>query len=76
MEISMTSNVQPNTTVPHSSTPGMRGEIQAKWDKLNATEIAALKSKDDLVALVQSKYSLEKAQAQRDVADFAKGRQL
>ena len=42
----------------------------------SATEIAALKTKDDLVTLVQSKYSLEKSQAQRDADAFARGRQL
>jgi hypothetical protein len=56
--------------------PGMRGEIQRKWGKFSAQEIAALKDKDDLVAQVQAKYSLDKTQAQRDVDAFAKGRQL
>lgn len=55
---------------------GMRGEIQQKWGKFSVQEIAALKDKDDLVAQVQTKYSLDKAQAQRDVDGFAKGRQL
>jgi hypothetical protein len=54
----------------------MRGEIQQKWGKFNAQEIAALKDKDDLVAQVQTKYQLEKAAAQTDVDAFAKGRQL
>ena len=68
----MTSN-QPNST---GSTTGMRSEIQGKWGKFNAQEITALKTKDDLVAQVQTKYALDKAQAQRDVDAFAKGRQL
>jgi uncharacterized protein YjbJ (UPF0337 family) len=55
---------------------GMRGEIQQKWGKFSSQEIAALKDKDDLVAQVQAKYSLDKTQAQRDVDAFAKGRQL
>ena len=55
---------------------GMRGEIQQKWGKFSAQEISALKDKDDLVAQVQTKYALDKAQAQRDVDAFAKGRQL
>ena len=59
-----------------ASKGGMRGEIQRKWGKFSAQEIAALKSKDDLVAQVQTKYALDKAQAQRDVDAFAKGRQL
>ncbi|CAN1721918.1 General stress protein CsbD [Hyphomicrobium sp. 1Nfss2.1] len=56
--------------------PGMRGEIAAKWGKFSSAEIAALKNKDDLVAQVQTKYQLEKAQAEKDVDAFAKGRQL
>jgi hypothetical protein len=66
----MSDNTKPATE------SGMRGEIQQKWGKLSAQEIAALKSKDDLVAQVQAKYLLDKAQAQRDVDAFAKGRQL
>lgn len=65
-----------NSTNAAGSTTGMRSEIQAKWGKFSAQEIAALKSKDDLVAQVQAKYSLDKPQAQRDVDAFAHGRQL
>ena len=55
---------------------GMRDEIQQKWGKFTAQEIAELKDRDDLVAQVQAKYSIDKIQAQRDVDAFAKGRQL
>jgi len=72
----MTSNTQPAGQSPPTNIAGMRGEIQQKWGKFNAEEVAALKDKDDLVARVQSKYQLEKSQAQRDVDAFAKGRQL
>ena len=63
-------------TQSNAARTGMRGEIQQKWGKFNAQEISALKDKDDLVAQVQTKYALDKAQAQRDVDAFAKGRQL
>jgi hypothetical protein len=59
-----------------ASEGGMRGEIEQKWGKFSAEEIAALKNRDDLVAQVQTKYSLDKTQAQREVDAFAKGRQL
>ncbi len=72
----MTINAQANTAAPTNTALGMRHEIEAKWGKFSAKEIAALKTKEDLVAQVQSKYSLDKAQAQRDVDTFAKGRQL
>jgi hypothetical protein len=61
---------------PGTSNTGMRSEIQAKWGKFSAQEITALKTKDDLVTQVQTKYALDRAQAQRDVDAFAKGRQL
>ena len=76
----MTSNVQPTASTPSSNASagavGMRSEIEAKWGKFSATEVADLKDKDDLVAKVQTKYSLDKVQAQKDVDTFAKGRQL
>ena len=58
------------------SNTGMRGEIQKQWSKFTYAEVSALKSKDELVAQVQSKYALDKAQAQKDVDAFARGRQL
>jgi hypothetical protein len=69
----MTSN-QPASTA--GANTGMRSEIQVKWSKFNSQEIAALKNKDDLVAQIQTKYQLDRTQAQRDVDAFAKGRQL
>jgi len=54
----------------------MRRDIEQKWGKFTSREIAALKDNDDLVMQLQTKYQLDKAQAQRDVAEFAQGRQL
>ena len=51
-------------------------DIGAKWSKFSATELGALKNKDDLVTQVVAKYSLDKAQAQRDVDAVMKGRQI
>jgi hypothetical protein len=72
----MSNNQQ--TTSGNTQTPatGMRSEIQQKWGKFSAQEITALKDKDELVAQLQAKYSLDKTQAQRDVDAFARGRQL
>jgi hypothetical protein len=61
---------------PSGATTGMRGEIQKQWSKFTYQEVSALKSKDELVTQVQTKYALDKAQAQKDVDAFAKGRQL
>ena len=49
-------------------------EIHVKWDKFSEQELTALRSKDDLVTQVVAKYSLDKAQAQRDVDALMKGR--
>ncbi|AGK59910.1 hypothetical protein HYPDE_41208 [Hyphomicrobium denitrificans 1NES1] len=59
-----------------NKTSGMRSEIANKWSKISAQEVSALKTTDDLVSQVQSKYQLDKAQAQKDVDAFANGRQL
>jgi hypothetical protein len=71
----MSANAHP-TPPSHANSSGMRGEIATKWGKFNASEISALKTTDDLVSMVQSKYSLDKTQAQKDVDAFAKGRTL
>jgi uncharacterized protein YjbJ (UPF0337 family) len=73
----MSQNTQPEVArTPAPSAAGMRGEIQQKWGKFSAQEISALKDKDELVAQIQARYSLDRTQAQRDVDAFAKGRQL
>jgi len=51
-------------------------DIGAKWNKFSEQELGALKSKDDLISQVATKYSLDKTQAQRDVDTVMKGRQI
>jgi hypothetical protein len=63
-------------TAAAASPLGMRSEIAVKWPKISAADVTALKTTDDLVAQVQSKYQLDKTQAQKDVAAFANGRPL
>jgi hypothetical protein len=72
----MSDGAQPVVAATDAASTGMRSEIQLKWGKFSADEIDALKSKDDLVAMIQAKYALDKSQAQRDVDAFANGRQL
>ena len=72
----MSANTQSAGTPSETSAKGMRPEIAAKWGKFSTQEITDLKDKDDLVAKVQTKYGIDKAQAQRDVDAFAKGRAL
>jgi hypothetical protein len=75
-EIFMTDNTATAAAAAVTPATGMRSEIVAKWSKFTDADVTALKSKDDLVAQVQAKYSLDKAQAQKDVDGFAKGRSL
>jgi len=49
-------------------------DIAGKWSKFSETEIAALKSRDELVTGVQAKYSLDATQAGREVDSVVKGR--
>ena len=49
-------------------------EISGKWGKFSEQDLSELKSKDDLVTQVAAKYSLDNAQAQRDVDAMMKGR--
>jgi hypothetical protein len=51
-------------------------DIGAKWNKFSEQELGALKSKDELVTEIVAKYSIDKAQAQRDVDIVMKGRQI
>jgi hypothetical protein len=51
-------------------------DIGAKWSKFSQQELGALKNRDDLVDQVVAKYSLDKAQAQREVDSVMKGRQI
>jgi nucleotidyltransferase/DNA polymerase involved in DNA repair len=73
--------VTPNTASASTSTPAeakqiLLKDIGAKWGKFSEQELGALKNKDDLVTQVVAKYSIDKAQAQRDVDALMKGRQI
>ena len=73
--------VNPNTASANTGNPAdtkqiLLKEISAKWGKFSEQELGALKSKDDLVTQVVAKYSIDKAQAQRDVDAVMKGRQI
>ena len=74
-------NVTPNPTAakPEASADAKQivlKEIGAKWDKFSEQDLSALKSNDDLVMQVVTKYGLEEAQAQRDVDTVLKGRHI
>jgi hypothetical protein len=51
-------------------------DISTKWNKFSEQELGALKNRDDLVDRGVAKYSLDKAQAQREVDAVMKGRHI
>jgi hypothetical protein len=51
-------------------------EIRLKWGKFSDQDLSALKDNSDLVTQLAAKYGLEKAQAEHDVNDLMKGRQI
>ncbi len=67
-----------NPTSPSSAAPEgkqlLMQDIASKWSKFSEAEIVALKNRDELVTGVQSKYSLDAAQAGREVDGVLKGR--
>ena len=56
-------------------TPGISvADLRQRWDKLNDRELAAIKSRRDLVRQIQAKYGLDRMQAQTNVDVWAAGR--
>jgi hypothetical protein len=49
-------------------------EIQAKWSKLNPSDLTHVRTHDALSALVVKAYSLDKAKADADVTAWMAGR--
>jgi hypothetical protein len=80
LEISHMNTTTPNTPTANTSSPETKQvllkDIGAKWSKFSEQELSALTNKDELVTQVVAKYSIDKAQAQRDVDAVMKGRQI
>jgi nucleotidyltransferase/DNA polymerase involved in DNA repair len=75
------SSVSPNTASASNTNPAdtkqiLLKDISSKWGKFSEQELGALKNKDDLITQVVAKYSIDKAQAQREVDAVMKGRQI
>jgi hypothetical protein len=71
----------PNTATASTGTTAetkqiLLKDISEKWGTFSEQELAALENKDDLVTQVVAKYSIDKAQAQRDVDSVMKGRHI
>jgi hypothetical protein len=66
----------PKSATADSNKQAVLKDIETKWDKFSQTELSALKSRDDLVAQVETKYGFDKAVAQREVDAILKGRAI
>jgi hypothetical protein len=71
----------PNTAPANTGNPAenkqiLLNDIGARWNKFSQYELGALKNRDDLVNQVVAKYSIDKAQAQKEVDAVMKGRQI
>jgi len=51
-------------------------EISTKWSKFSKQELSSLKSNDELVGQIVTKYGIEKAAAQSQVDALMNGRNL
>ncbi|MBN9491584.1 MAG: hypothetical protein J0H44_30470 [Alphaproteobacteria bacterium] len=51
-------------------------EIGVKWNKFSKQELSALKSNDELVGQIVTKYGIEKGAAQNQVDALMNGRNL
>jgi hypothetical protein len=69
-------NMNQNAPKPANDTnkQAILKDIETKWDKFSQTELSALRSRDELVAQVETKYGFDKAVAQREVDAILKGR--
>jgi hypothetical protein len=79
LEITLMNPVTPNsapTVSPAEAKQILLKDISSKWGKFSEQELGALKNKDDLVTQIVAKYSIDKAQAQRDVDAVMNGRQI
>jgi predicted site-specific integrase-resolvase len=74
--LKMFSGEENDTQYRFRNDPRHEGRDPEAVEQVTYAEVSALKSKDELVTQVQTKYALDKVQAQKDVDAFAKGRQL
>ena len=51
-------------------------DIRQRWEKLDEGELAAIKSRSDLVSQIQAKYGFNKLQAETNVDVWTNGRRF
>ncbi|MGV3635045.1 MAG: hypothetical protein ACO1NY_11915 [Pseudorhodoplanes sp.] len=51
-------------------------DIRSKWGKFSEDDLGRLRSNEDLVTEIASRYSIDRAKAQSDVDAMMQGRQI
>jgi hypothetical protein len=67
-------DAQPNSANTSTAPKILAGDIHTKWDKITSQEAGSVKKSEDLISMVQSKYSLSPDQAKTDVNAWVAGR--
>lgn len=70
------SDTQSNTVNPTAATATKiaPNDIHVKWDKITSQEAGNVKKSEDLMSMLQAKYSLSADQAKTDVNSWVNGR--
>jgi hypothetical protein len=67
-------NTQPNTVNTNTAPNIVAADIHTKWDKITSLEAGSVEKSEDLISMVQGKYSLSADQAKTDVNSWVNGR--
>jgi hypothetical protein len=65
---------QPNSVNTTAAPKIVAADIHTKWDKITSQEAGNVKKSEDLISMVQGKYSLSADQAKTDVNSWVNGR--
>lgn len=67
-------NAQPNTVDTTAAPKILANDIHMKWDKITSDEAGTVKKSEDIISMLQAKYSLSADQAKTDVNTWVNGR--
>jgi hypothetical protein len=73
MHMTASSSAEPSSTDLRDA---INKDILKRWDRLSATDVAAMTSVDELIRKVGSKYGQDRTNARIDVGALLKGRTL
>lgn len=67
-------NAQPNSVDTTAAPKILANDIHKKWDKITSDEAGTVKKSEDIISMLQAKYSLSADQAKTDVNTWVNGR--